>query len=183
MAKEYKKDICRVFLAGIIVLLAGAYFGGKDSKSSGTESFSYRPDQEVAAAADTLAPREAMLLGLIMVESQGRTRAVSSAGARGILQIMPVYVDEANRICRIEGRETTFTFDDAFDERKSVEMFMIVSERHCGTGDDPETIAKTIRRHNPKAGEWYSQRVFRAMETVQSNPAERQKYRRFLEYL
>lgn len=170
-----------VVLAGVLLLFAGAYFG---------ESAAENPEQPAAAvkespsvAADTLSPREAMLLGLIIVESKGNPRAVSSAGARGILQLMPVYVDEANRISRIEGLDVEYSFDDAFDPQKSVEMFLIVSGRHCGTSDDAETIAKTIRRHNPRAGEWYSQRVYRAMAQVQSDQSVRTRYSKYLAYL
>lgn len=172
-----------VVLAGVLLLLAGAYFGERPGDTAPVRTEPDGKSASTAAAPDSLSPREAMLLGLIIVESKGNTKAVSSAGARGILQLMPVYVDEANRISRLEGRETEYSFDDAFDARKSVEMFLIVSGRHCGTGEDADTIAKTIRRHNPRAGEWYSQRVYRAMAQVQADKDVRRRYSKYLAYL
>lgn len=97
-----------------------------------------------------------MVSALIKVESNGRADAVNeNSGATGILQIMPIYVAEANRI---SGRN--YTLEDRLDPRKSIEMFEIVQGHH----NPKRNIEKAIRSHNPTAGDWYYNRVIKAME-------------------
>ena len=100
-----------------------------------------------------------MVSALIKVESNGRADAVNeNSGATGILQIMPIYVAEANRI---SGRN--YTLEDRLDPRKSIEMFEIVQGHH----NPNRNIEKAIRSHNPTAGDWYYNRVIKAMEERQ----------------
>ena len=96
-----------------------------------------------------------MIKALIQVESAGKPTAVNSkTGASGILQIMPIYVKDANRI---SGRN--YTLEDRFDPDKSIEMFGII-QNHYNPDHD---IEKAIRSHNPGAGDWYYKRVVAAM--------------------
>jgi len=59
------------------------------------------------------------------------------SGARGIIQYLPVMINEVNRICRVwhelspEHVELErYTWDDAFDPIKSIRMWYIVQEYH-----------------------------------------------------
>lgn len=124
-----------------------------------------------------------MLLGLIKVESEGNTKAVSTANARGILQLTPIYVKEANRLSKMYGLGKTYTHDDAFDIVKSIEMFEIVSSHKYKQKNEKERIRAIIKGHNPTAGEWYSKRVYKAMEEIKTNEAVRNEYARFLNFV
>lgn len=124
-----------------------------------------------------------MLLGLIKVESEGNARAVSSANARGILQLTPIYVKEANRLSKMYGLGKTYTHDDAFDIEKSFEMFEIVSSYKYKQKNEKERIRAVIKGHNPTAGEWYSKRVYKAMEEIENDEAVRNEYAHFLNFV
>lgn len=95
-----------------------------------------------------------MIRALIAVESEGNADAVNkTSGATGILQLMPIYVREANRIIG----EDKYTLDDRYDVKKTLEMFEIVQGKH----NPDRNIKKAIRLHNPTAGEWYDKRVMK----------------------
>lgn len=97
-----------------------------------------------------------MLDSLIMVESEGIDTAYNEiSGASGCLQITDIYVAEVNRLLG----EDRYCKDDAFDREKSLEMFEVYQSNKNPNRD----IDKAIRLHNPKAGEWYLERVKNAM--------------------
>ena len=93
---------------------------------------------------------------IIRVESSGIETAVNSnSGATGVLQIMPIYVSEANRIL---GRKK-FTLRDRLNKEASIEMFNIIQEHY-----NPEhNIRKAIHLHNPNAGEDYYNKVIKEL--------------------
>jgi Transglycosylase SLT domain. len=132
--------------------------------------------EEMLNEEKNLTPWELMELGLIKVESEGNHMAVSSVGARGLFQIMPIFVKEVNRLCKIHGIDKHYTFDDAFDITKSFEMFNIMNTYHNQRENEYERIALVIKKHNPNAGDWYSKRVYSAMFEIITNENERNKY-------
>lgn len=68
-----------------------------------------------------------MLRAFVKVESNFNENAVNPvSGARGILQILPVMIKEVNRILVTE----KYTWDDAFDAKKSIEIWYIVQGYH-----------------------------------------------------
>lgn len=84
---------------------------------------------------------------IIEVESRGDANAVnSSSGATGIMQLMPVYVKEVNRILG----EEIYTLEDRFDPVKTLEMFCILQDYH----NPEQNIDKTISLHN-KGKDYY----------------------------
>ena len=87
-------------------------------------------------------------LALIDVESEYDTLAENKyTKARGILQIMPIFVKEANRL-----QDTTkYEWIDAWNVGSSLEMFNIINPE--------QDIDLAIKRHNPNAKGWYSRRV------------------------
>lgn len=98
-----------------------------------------------------------LVSALIKVESNGNDKAVNAtSGARGCLQIMPIYVREANRLLS----EERYTFDDAFDRSLSLEMFEVIQNHYNPDRD----IYKAIKLHNPNGGERYRNKVLNAME-------------------
>jgi hypothetical protein len=48
------------------------------------------------------------------------------SGARGIGQITEIMIKEVNKICKILGLPNQYTWDDAFDPIKSIEIWYIV---------------------------------------------------------
>lgn len=98
------------------------------------------------------------LQALIKVESEGDQYAVGKTNDVGILQITPIYVKEANRL----SKDKTFTLEDRTSIEKSLEMFDIVQSHW-----NPEkAIDKAIKLHNPKAGKWYANKIYKAMDEI-----------------
>lgn len=48
------------------------------------------------------------------------------SGARGILQILPPMIKRANSILELQGSSLRYTWDDAFNAKKSVEIWYLV---------------------------------------------------------
>lgn len=95
---------------------------------------------------------ELFKLALIDVESEYDTLAVNkSSKARGIFQIMPIFVEEANRL----QDSIVFEWSDSFNVDSSLYMFDIVHR--------DMNIDNSIRRHNPNAGDWYKKRIYKRM--------------------
>ena len=93
---------------------------------------------------------------LIYVESGGDPYAVGRTNDAGVLQITPIYVEEVNRILG----KNTFTLEDRFNTKRSLEMFCIYQQYYNPDKD----IEEAIRLHNPRAGSWYKERVLKAMK-------------------
>lgn len=105
------------------------------------------------------------------VESGGNPKAIGDSGkAVGILQIWPCRVDDVNRIQRLHGRPTLYTYADRLNTEKSREMYQIIND-HYSRGASDEVIA---RRWNgsPSCGEKspktlkYWHKVQRAMRSI-----------------
>lgn len=112
---------------------------------------------------DVLFPKQELtewdifIQALIEVESGGNINAVGKTQDLGILQITPIYVAEANRLSN-----KGFTLEDRLSKEKSLEMFNIIQEHHNPNHD----IAKAIKLHNPGAGKWYADRIYKTMDNI-----------------
>ena len=93
-------------------------------------------------------------LALIKVESNFNPEAVNrTSRAGGLFQIMPNggFLQEANRLIGIDA----FTDSCRFDTRNSNQIFEVVNSIR-----NPErNIEVAIKLHNPRAGEWYRDRI------------------------
>ena len=69
--------------------------------------------------------KEILYSSIVWVESKGNSTARSKDGSLGIVQILPVMVNEVNRICKIIGDKRRFTLQDRLNPDKSEEMFWI----------------------------------------------------------
>ena len=79
------------------------------------------------------------------VESGGDPKAHNrDEDARGILQIRPIYVADANRILG----EERFVHDDAFDPAKAWEMFQVVTDHYIRAYGYADTFETRARIHN-----------------------------------
>ena len=92
-----------------------------------------------------------MIQALIVVESEGNPLAVGSSNDVGVLQITPIYVAEVNRILG----ENLYTLEHRISIEKSLEMFEIYQAHHNPSKD----ILKARKIHNPRAGQWYIDKV------------------------
>lgn len=112
------------------------------------------PTTEKVIIREPLSGWDILTLAIIKTESEFDSTAVGKDGFdRGILQIRPVYVAEANRILGIE----RYTHEDAFSVKKSLEMYSIIQEHYNPEHD----VQRAIKLHNPNAGLWYSDKVMR----------------------
>ena len=138
-------------------------------------------EQTISQVAQPPSAWEIMEMAIIKTESNGNPYAVSPKNARGIFQITPIYVKEVNRLCKLHHIDKTYTHDDAFDVRKSFEMFDIMTTYHFSADTISEKINKVIKGHNPTAGEWYANRVYKAMADILADSQEYNKYIKLLE--
>lgn len=95
-----------------------------------------------------LAPE--IVLAVIQVESAFQQEAVSSAGALGLMQIMPFWVAELGR-----------PVDDLFDPRLNLRYGCTILAHYLAVeGGD---LTRALARYNGSRGEtWYPERVMRA---------------------
>ena len=86
--------------------------------------------------------KDPLLRAVAWYESRYNERAVNKhSGARGLLQIIPVMIKEVNKICKKTGNPARYTWNDAWDPQKSIEIWWIVQNYH-----NPEyDIAKAVK--------------------------------------
>lgn len=106
---------------------------------------------------DSLSEWDLFTLALMKVESDYDLTAKSSVGARGYLQIMPIYVEEVNRVHR-----TNYVYEEVVGSlEQSYEVFILMQEAH--NKDFSMDKALTLHNGNHK---WYKKRVYNAMEDI-----------------
>lgn len=106
---------------------------------------------------DSLSDWDMFTLALMKVESDYDLTAKSSVGARGYLQIMPIYVEEVNRVHR-----TNYVYEEVVGSlEQSYEVFILMQEAH--NKDFSMDKALTLHNGNHK---WYKKRVYNAMEDI-----------------
>lgn len=106
---------------------------------------------------------QVLLLGVAMTESEFYPTAQGNNNDWGILQLTPIYVEEANRVTG----EARWSHDDAWSVSRSLEIFDAVQAYH----NPAHNITTAIRLHN-KAG-WYEGRVSMSMAFVRRYEAMR----------
>ena len=96
-----------------------------------------------------LAPE--LVLSVIHVESNFDRFAISSAGARGLMQVMPFWLDELDR-----------PDDDLFDIRTNIRFGCTILKHYLDR--EKGNHSRALARYNGSLGQlWYPQRVFDAM--------------------
>jgi len=75
--------------------------------------------------------QDPILRAFVMQESGFKENVVNPvSGARGVLQILPVMIKEVNRICKKLCIDKHYTWKDAFNAQKSIEIWYIVQNYH-----------------------------------------------------
>lgn len=92
-----------------------------------------------------------LVLSVIQVESNFDRFAISSAGARGLMQVMPFWLEELSR-----------PTDDLFDIRTNIRFGCIILRHYMDR--ERGNHARALARYNGSGGQlWYPKRVFEAM--------------------
>lgn len=92
-----------------------------------------------------------LVLSVMQVESNFDRFALSSAGARGLMQVMPFWLDELNQ-----------PDDDLFDIRTNIRFGCTILKHYLDR--EKGNHARALARYNGSLGQmWYPTRVFDAM--------------------
>lgn len=92
-----------------------------------------------------------LILAVIQVESRFDRYAISRAGARGLMQIMPFWLQEIGR-----------PRDDLFHIRTNLRLGCTILRYYLDAENGD--MVRALARYNGSLGEtWYAQRVFRAL--------------------
>lgn len=92
-----------------------------------------------------------LVLSVMQVESNFDRFALSSAGARGLMQVMPFWLDELER-----------PDDDLFDIRTNIRFGCTILKHYLDR--EKGNHARALARYNGSTGQlWYPTRVFDAM--------------------
>lgn len=117
---------------------------------------------------EALTDFDKLTLAIALTESRFNPDAVGKDDDLGILQIRPVFVEEANRVSG-----SNFRHEDAFDIDSSLAMFNAVQSHYNAEHD----LDKAIRLHNK--ADWYRAKVLEnydlicRMEVVRAKLIER----------
>ena len=106
---------------------------------------------------DSLSEWDMFTLALMKVESEYKPTAVSDVGAKGYFQIMPIYVEEVNRV-----HKTNYVYEDVVRSFElSNEVFILMQEAH----NKDFSMDKALVLHNGDH-KWYKRRVYNAMADI-----------------
>ena len=114
--------------------------------------------KELKCKPDSLSEWDIFTLALIKVESEYKPNAVSSVGAKGYFQFMPIYINEVNRF-----HNTNYVYEDVVNSFElSHEVFILMQEAH----NKDYNMDKALTLHNGEH-KWYKKRVYNAMEDIE----------------
>ena len=155
------KRIITIFVLAIVAL----FFIGRTSvlknELKATNEKLASVEQELAdhmcQKEEPLSEWDLFTLALMKVESDYDLSAKSSVGARGYFQIMPIYVEEVNRV-----HHTNYKYDEVVSSfEQSYEVFTLMQEAH----NKSYSMDKALTLHNGNH-KWYKKRVYNAMEDI-----------------
>ena len=154
---KMKKNIIIVMVLALSVLINIVSFVHiKNITRTMTEITEVIELPEPAPVIDTLSHWEIFTLALMKVESEYNPNAVSSAGARGYFQMLPIYVREVNRI-----HHTDYTFDQVLDFETAYQIFDLMQQAH-----NPEyDMERALDIHNGKSA-YYHKKVYKTMDQI-----------------
>lgn len=110
---------------------------------------------------------EVMYKAICAVESEFDSMAYNhSSGAAGIIQILPIYVKDVNKI-----HGTKYTLKDRYDPVKCREMFELYQSHYNPQKDIAIAINMHLQgcRYSINKHQWYYKRVIKAMQILNNN--------------
>lgn len=165
-----KKDIFIIVSVNVLIFVACLAWKAKslsnELKATKAELAIAQQEIESISNKDALSDWDVFTLALMKVESNYDNAAVSSVGAKGYFQIMPIYVEEVNRV-----HKTNYVYEDVVRSfEKSYEVFTLMQEAH----NKDFSMDKALRLHNGNH-KWYHRRVYNEMSNIQKYEEMRQK--------
>ena len=161
-----KKNILIIAFVNVLIFLVCLAW---KAKSLSNELAATKAELAIAQSIsnkDVLSEWDVFTLALMKVESNYDPAAVSSVGAKGYFQIMPIYVAEVNRV-----HKTNYVYEDVVNSfEQSYEVFTLMQDAH----NKDYSLDKALRLHNGDH-KWYHQRVYNEMSNIQKYEEMRQK--------
>ncbi len=165
------------YIAIFVLALVATFFIGRTSVLSkelkATKAELANVEQELMEqkcnpVEDVLSDWDMFTLALMKVESDYDVTAESSVGAKGYFQIMPIYVEEVNRV-----HKTNYVYEDVVGSfEKSYEVFTLMQEAH----NKDFSMDKALVLHNGNH-KWYKKRVYKEMANIEKYEEMRQRVR------
>lgn len=107
---------------------------------------------------DSLSEWDMFTLALMKVESNYEASSTSDVGAKGYFQIMPIYVEEVNRV-----HKTNYIYEDVVNSfEMSYEVFTLMQKAH----NKNFSMDKALMLHNGNH-KWYHKRVYDEMKNIE----------------
>lgn len=158
-----KISIIAVIVAITVVV---CYISALSKQLTDTQERLAIAEQKLEYKSDGLSDWEVFTLALMKVESNYDLKATSCVGAKGYFQIMPIYVEEVNRV-----HKTNYVYEDVVRSfEQSYEVFTLMQEAH----NKDFSMDKALRLHNGNH-KWYHRRVYNEMSNIQKYEEMRQK--------
>lgn len=130
----------------LVAFFCAGAFTGQYCQKDKQEKIVEEKIKEVYVEGEELDEWTILTMAIMKTESEFDPTQIGSSQDLGILQCTQIYVEEVNRILRMqEGNQKEYSHLDAFDIRKSIEMFNIVQGYH----NKEHSISKAISGHNP----------------------------------
>ena len=129
----------------IIAAFSAGAFTGQYCQKNKQEKVVEEKIKEVYVEGEELDEWTILTMAIMKTESEFDPSRIGATQDVGIMQFTPIAVEEVNRILRLEGKEEEYSHLDAFDIRKSIEMFNIIQGYH----NKEQNISKAIHQHNP----------------------------------
>ena len=140
----------------LAISLTANFYGALTMKHLKNEMSETVADNVGVSVPDTLSDWNTLQLAIAMTESEFNPKAIGKTKDYGVYQITPIYVKEVNRL--LGGQ--VYTHNQAFDIKKSVEMFNALQSFK----NPDQDIEKAIYYHNKAT--WYKKKVMKNYETV-----------------
>lgn len=163
-----------IALATIFFCLGG--YTGQTIQMHQQEKVVEEKIKEVYVAGEELDEWTILTMAIMKTESEFDPSRIGATQDVGIMQFTPIAVEEVNRILRLEGKEEEYSHLDAFDIRKTIEMFNIIQNYH----NKEQNISKAIHQHNPGgASIGYGKKVYDNIRFIKRLEEARQELIKF----
>jgi len=129
------KTIILCIAISILVFLTGYILGTISERDKKVSEVEYSLSADYG-----LDDWQILQMAIIKTESDFNSDAIGKTNDCGIFQITPIYVKDVNRLS-----EKQYQISDAFDVKKSLEMFSIMQSHYNSNYD----IDKAVKLHNP----------------------------------
>lgn len=163
-----------IALATIFFCLGG--YTGQTIQMHKQEKVVEEKIKEVYVAGEELDEWTILTMAIMKTESEFDPSRIGATQDVGIMQFTPIAVEEVNRILRLESKEDEYSHLDAFDIRKTIEMFNIIQNYH----NKEQNISKAIHQHNPGgASIGYGKKVYDNIRFIKRLEEARQELIKF----